>query len=204
MTHSWIYFYHKLYFIMLNSNSENSYCVYKTQGNLNFFFTLDFSNFVCAIHILWFIEGSFQNWLPVTKIKAPVFLLKQLGVEIVPSVKESVSPHYKKRKNKKPLTLNVPIYALFNRQPVMPCRWAQDNSQTSVEDNRKIHSSTVNFDQVFLAFTCDKYEFVLAKSPQNDSWSTTSYFEKAHVVFIRKYLWEKKKTFSQHSTQECF
>lgn len=35
-----------------------------------------------------------------------------------------------------------------------------------------------NFDQVFLAFTCDKYEFVLAKSPQNNSWSTTSYFEK--------------------------
>lgn len=56
----------------------------------------------------------------------------------------------------------------------------------------------------FLVLRCDKYEFVLAKSPQN-SWNTTSYFEKVHVVFVRKYLWKtKKEAFAQRNTQECF
>lgn len=63
-----------------------------------FFFTLDFSYFVCAVYVLCSIQGLFQNWLSVTNIEARVFLLTQLGVKFVPSVKESITPHLIKRK----------------------------------------------------------------------------------------------------------
>lgn len=77
---------------MLNSRPDKSDCVYKTEENLDFFSTyLDFSYFV--FYVLWLIEGLFQNCVPVTKIEAPFSLLTQLGVKIVPSVKESITPH---------------------------------------------------------------------------------------------------------------
>lgn len=76
---------------MLNSRPDKSDCVYKTEENLDFFFNLDFSYFV--FYVLWLIEGLFQNCLPVTKIEAPFSLLTQMGVKIVSSVKESITPH---------------------------------------------------------------------------------------------------------------